>query len=353
ADDITHVISQWTGVPLRRLEESESRKLLSMDQDLHQRIIAQDEAIDAVVRAIRRSRSGLKDPTKPIGSFIFMGPTGVGKTELARALAENLFGDEKAMISIDMSEFMEKHSVSRLVGSPPGYVGYGEGGQLTEKVRRRPYSVVLLDEIEKASADIFNILLQVMEEGHLTDGMGRRVDFRNCILIMTSNIGAKFIRTGTTLGFAPTSEADRRSYQKMKETVLQEMKNTFSPEFLNRVDEVVVFHQLTKDHIRDIMDLNLARLNKQLQEIGLEMEVTAAARDWLVDKSYQPAYGARPVKRTIRRYIENPLSEELLKHRDGMKDARVKISLTKGQLKFSIEMEDQEVVVSGGNSYSS
>ncbi|MBN1295203.1 ATP-dependent Clp protease ATP-binding subunit [bacterium] len=351
-DDITHVISQWTGVPLRRLEESESKKLLQMDSDLHQRIVAQDEAIDAVVRAIRRSRSGLKDPTKPIGSFIFMGPTGVGKTELARALAENLFGDEKAMISIDMSEFMEKHSVSRLVGSPPGYVGYGEGGQLTEKVRRRPYCVVLLDEIEKASAEIFNILLQVMEEGHLTDGMGRQVDFRNCILIMTSNIGAKFIRTGTMLGFAPDSDADRRSYEKMKETVLQEMKNTFSPEFLNRVDEVVVFHQLSNDHIREIMDLNLSRLTKQLQEIGLEMEVTPAARDWLVEKSYQPAYGARPVKRTIRRYIENPLSEELLKHRDGLKDARVKISLTKGQLRFSIEMEDEEVTVSGGSNYS-
>lgn len=344
-DDITQVVSQWTGVPLRRLQESESQKLLQMEDDIHKRIIAQDEAINAVVQAIRRSRSGLKDHSKPIGSFIFMGPTGVGKTELARALAENLFGDEKAMIAIDMSEFMEKHSVSRLVGSPPGYVGYGEGGQLTEKVRRRPYSVVLLDEIEKASSEIFNILLQVMEEGHLTDGMGRQVDFRNCILIMTSNIGAKFIRTGTMLGFTPDSEADRRSYAKMKETVLQEMKTTFSPEFLNRVDEVVVFHQLSRDHIRAIMDLNLSRLNRQLQEIGLDMEVTPAARDWLVEKSYQPAYGARPVKRTIRRYIENPLSEELLKHRDGMKDASVKISLAKNQLKFSIEIGNQCVIV--------
>ncbi len=346
-DDISQVVSQWTGVPLRRLLESESQKLLQMEEDIHRRIIAQDEAINAVVRAIRRSRSGLKDHTKPIGSFIFMGPTGVGKTELARALAENLFGDEKAMISIDMSEFMEKHSVSRLVGSPPGYVGYGEGGQLTEKVRRRPYSVVLLDEIEKASPEIFNILLQVMEEGHLTDGMGRQVDFRNCILIMTSNIGAKFIRTGAMLGFTPDQEAESRSYGKMKETVLQEMKTTFSPEFLNRVDEVVVFHQLSRDHIRAIMDLNLARLNKQLQEIGLDMEVTPAARDWLVEKSYQPAYGARPVKRTIRRYIENPLSEELLKHREGMKDANIKISLTKNQLKFSIEIGNQCVVVTG------
>ncbi|MBN1880171.1 ATP-dependent Clp protease ATP-binding subunit [bacterium] len=346
-DDVSQVVSQWTGVPLRRLQESESQKLLQMEEDIHRRIIAQDEAIGAVVRAIRRSRSGLKDHTKPIGSFIFLGPTGVGKTELARALAENLFGDEKAMISIDMSEFMEKHSVSRLVGSPPGYVGYGEGGQLTEKVRRRPYSVVLLDEIEKASPEIFNILLQVMEEGHLTDGMGRQVDFRNCILIMTSNIGAKFIRTGTMLGFSPDQEADRRSYNKMKETVLQEMKTTFSPEFLNRVDEIVVFHQLTRDHIREIMDLNLSRLNKQLQEIGLEMEVTPAARDWLVEKSFQPAYGARPVKRTIRRYIENPLSEELLKHREGMKDTSVKISLMKNQLKFSIEIGNQCFVVTG------
>lgn len=352
-DDITHVISQWTGVPLRRLEESESRKLLQMEDELHRRIVAQNEAINAVVKAIRRSRSGLKDPTKPIGSFIFLGPTGVGKTELARALAENLFGDEKAMISIDMSEFMEKHSVSRLVGSPPGYVGYGEGGQLTEKVRRRPYSVVLLDEIEKASAEIFNILLQVMEEGHLTDGMGRQVDFRNCILIMTSNIGAKFIRTGSTLGFTPGEKEDKRSYEKMKETVLQEMKNTFSPEFLNRVDEIVVFHQLTKTHIRAIMDLQLSRLNKQLQDIGLEMEVTTAARDWLVNKSYQPAYGARPVKRTIRRYIEDPLSEEILRHREGVKDANVKISLTKGQLKFSIELSDDQVCVGEGSNYSS
>jgi ATP-dependent Clp protease ATP-binding subunit ClpC len=348
ADDISQIVSQWTGVPLKRLQESESRKLLQMETDIHRRIVAQDEAINAVVRAIRRSRSGLKDHSKPIGSFIFLGPTGVGKTELARALAENLFGDEKAMIAIDMSEFMEKHSVSRLVGSPPGYVGYGEGGQLTEKVRRRPYSVVLLDEIEKASSDIFNILLQVMEEGHLTDGMGRQVDFRNCILIMTSNIGAKYIRTGTMMGFTPETEADRRSYEKMKITVLQEMKTTFSPEFLNRVDEVVVFHQLGKDHIREIMDMHLARLNKQLQEIGLEMEISTAARDWLVEKSHQPAYGARPVKRTIRRYIENPLSEELLKHREGMKDASVKISLARNQLKFNIEIGNQCVVVTEG-----
>jgi len=352
-DDITHVISQWTGVPLKRLEESESKKLLQMEDDLHRRIIAQNEAVAAVTKAIRRSRSGLKDPSKPIGSFVFMGPTGVGKTELARALAENLFGDEKAMISIDMSEFMEKHSVSRLVGSPPGYIGYGEGGQLTEKVRRRPYSVVLLDEIEKASSDIFNILLQVMEEGHLTDGMGRQVDFRNCILIMTSNIGAKFIRTGSSLGFSPDSEEDKRSYQKMKETVLQEMKTTFSPEFLNRVDEIVVFHQLQKDDIKEIMILNLARLNRQLQEIGLEMEITTAVRDWLIEKSYQPAYGARPVKRSIRRYIENPLSEELLKHREGMNDAKVKISLVKGQLKFCIEMANEKVVASKEINYSS
>ncbi len=345
-DDIVHVVSQWTGVPLQRLQETESQKLLQMEEEIHKRIIAQDEAVRTVVQAIRRSRSGLKDHSKPIGSFIFLGPTGVGKTELARALAENLFGDEKAMISIDMSEFMEKHSVSRMVGSPPGYVGYGEGGQLTEKVRRRPYSVVLLDEIEKASPEIYNILLQVMEEGHLTDGMGRQIDFRNCILIMTSNIGAKFIRTGTMLGFTPDTEADRRSYSAMKETVLREMKSTFSPEFLNRIDEVVVFHQLSKDHIQSIMDLNLSRLNKQLQELGLDMEITPAARDWLVEKSYQPAYGARPVKRSIRRYIENPLSEELLRFPDGMKDACVRISLENDQLKFSIEVKNQCAIVS-------
>ncbi|MGB4098197.1 MAG: ATP-dependent Clp protease ATP-binding subunit [bacterium] len=344
-DDITHVVSQWTGVPLRRLQETESQKLLQMEEEIHKRIIAQDEAVRTVVQAIRRSRSGLKDHSKPIGSFIFLGPTGVGKTELARALAENLFGDEKAMISIDMSEFMEKHSVSRMVGSPPGYVGYGEGGQLTEKVRRRPYSVVLLDEIEKASPEIYNILLQVMEEGHLTDGMGRQIDFRNCILIMTSNIGAKFIRTGSMLGFTPDTEIDRRSYTTMKETVLREMRSTFSPEFLNRIDEVVVFHQLNKDHIKAIMNLNLTRLSKQLQELGLDMEVTPAARDWLVEKSYQPAYGARPVKRSIRRYIENPLSEELLKYPDGIKDACVRVSLEKDKLKFNIEIKNQCAIV--------
>ena len=339
ADDIARIVSQWTGVPLNRLEEKESERLLRMEGVIHDRIVGQDEAISIISRAIRRSRAGLKDPRKPIGSFIFLGPTGVGKTELAKVLAEFMFGEEQALISIDMSEFMEKHTVSRLVGSPPGYVGYGEGGQLTERVRRRPYSVVLLDEIEKASPEVFNILLQVMEEGQLTDGMGRKVDFKNTVLILTSNLGARFIKKGTAIGFSSDEFGAGMSYQKMKSTVVDEVKKTFNPEFLNRIDEVIVFHQLTREQISKIIDLTIMRTNSQLKHIGIEIVLDEKAREWLLDKSYQPSYGARPVKRAIRTFIENPLAEELLKHKFESGDGKVFITTRDGSLHFEFDEE--------------
>ncbi len=333
-DDVAMIVSQWTGIPVKKLEESELERLKRMEQELHKRVIGQDEAISVVSKAIRRSRAGLKDPKKPIGSFIFLGPTGVGKTELARTLAEFLFGDEKAIISIDMSEFMEKHTVSRLVGSPPGYVGYGEGGQLTEKVRRRPYSVVLLDEIEKASPDVFNLLLQVMEEGHLTDSMGRKVDFKNTLLIMTSNIGARFIRHGVSMGFSAPELQDRSNYERMKEMVLQEMKHVFNPEFINRVDELIVFHQLTREQIGEIIEINVRLLNRQLLQSGYELVLEPDARDWLLEKSYQPSFGARPVKRAIRKYIENPLADEFISQKYQLGKGRVRIFVKDGGLAF-------------------
>ncbi len=335
AEDISYIVSQWTGVPLQKLEETESERLLNMPEDLHKRIVGQDEAIEVVSKAIRRARSGLKDRKEPIGSFVFLGPTGVGKTELARALSQYMFGDEKSLITIDMSEFMEKHTVSRLVGSPPGYVGYGEGGQLTEKVRRRPYSVVLLDEIEKASPDVFNILLQVMEDGHLTDAMGRQVDFRNTVLIMTSNIGARHIKKGTSLGFTSSSSDRRMAYDKMKDTVLQEMKHTFNPEFINRVDEIVVFHQLSREQIAEIIGLTIQQFNHQLNEVDLELFLSDEAREWLTEKSYQPAYGARPVKRMIRKFIEDPLAEDMLRNAFNYEGGKIHITLDGGGLKFT------------------
>ncbi|MBN1355627.1 ATP-dependent Clp protease ATP-binding subunit [bacterium] len=335
SEDVVRIVSQWTGVPLDKLEESEAENLLRMEEELHLRVVGQDEAISVVTRAIRRSRAGLKDPRKPIGSFIFLGPTGVGKTELARTLAAYMFGNDQSMISIDMSEFMEKHNVSRLVGSPPGYVGYGEGGQLTEKVRRRPYSVVLLDEIEKASPEIFNILLQVMEEGHLTDGIGRRVDFKNTVLIMTSNIGARFIKKGTSLGFTSPELDSGMSYTRMKETVLEEMKRTFNPEFLNRVDEIVVFHQLSKNEIARIIDLTMNRVNEQLTHVGITLQLDKDAKDWILEKSYQPTFGARPVKRAIRKYIENPLAEELLRQKIRENSGVLTVTVKDGQLAFT------------------
>lgn len=311
AEDVAYIISRMTGIPITRLEEEESRKLLRMEDELRKRIVGQDEALAAVSKAIRRGRAGLKDPRRPIGSFFFLGPTGVGKTELARALAEFLFGDENAMIRIDMSEYMEKFSVSRLVGAPPGYVGYEEGGQLTEKVRRRPYSVVLLDEIEKAHPDVFNILLQVLEDGQLTDSFGRVVDFKNCVVIMTSNVGTRKIKSGGALGFQRDDEEE--SYEKMKEKVLEELKRTFNPEFLNRVDEIIVFRPLGIPEIQKIVDILLAEVEQRLESYDLKLIVTPEAKELLIEKGYDPALGARPLRRTIQRLLEDPLAEEVLK----------------------------------------
>jgi ATP-dependent Clp protease ATP-binding subunit ClpC len=310
-EDIAYVVSRMTGIPLSKIEESEASKLLRIEEELHRRVVGQDEAIKAIGRAIRRSRAGLKDANRPVGTFIFLGPTGVGKTELARALAEFLFGDEDALIRIDMSEYMERFAVSRLVGAPPGYVGYDEGGQLTERVRRRPYSVVLFDEIEKAHPDVFHILLQVMDDGRLTDSYGRSIDFKNVILIMTSNMGGRTIEKQTALGFQRDSESS--AMEKMRENIRQELKRVFNPEFLNRIDESVMFHPLNLEHIVQIVDIQVERLNKQLIEKGLTIEVDEEAKRWLAEKGYDPAYGARPLKRVIQKYIEDPLSEEVVR----------------------------------------
>ncbi len=311
-EEIAYVVSHWTGIPVMKLQQEESERLLKMEEILHQRVIGQSEAVDSIAKAVRRARAGLKDPKRPIGSFIFLGPTGVGKTELARAVAEALFGDENAMVRIDMSEYMERHAVSRLVGSPPGYVGYDEGGQLTEKVRRKPYSVVLLDEIEKAHPEVFNILLQVLDDGRLTDAHGRTVDFRNTVLIMTSNVGANLIEHQGTLGFQINQDEEQNSYNKMKDKVLDELKRTFRPEFLNRVDEVIVFHALTKAEIKQIVDLMTRPVIKQLNEKGIKLEISEEVKDLLAKEGYDPLFGARPLRRAVQRLIENPLSEEIL-----------------------------------------
>jgi len=310
-EDVSYVVSRMTGIPIAKIGEAESVKLLHMEQELHKRIVGQDEAISVVSKSIRRSRAGLRTLNRPIGSFIFLGPTGVGKTELARALAEFLFGSETALIRVDMSEYMERFAVSRLTGAPPGYVGYEEGGQLTEQVRRKPYSVVLLDEIEKAHPDVYHILLQVMDDGRLTDNYGRVVDFKNAVLIMTSNLSARAIEKNTSLGFQGGGEES--SLDRMKEKVWTELKRTFNPEFLNRVDEAVVFHPLNMEHMVQIVDLLIAELNKQLKERGLEIEINEEVRRWIAEKGYDPAYGARPLKRVIRRYFEDPLSAEVLR----------------------------------------
>ncbi|HET7521619.1 MAG TPA: ATP-dependent Clp protease ATP-binding subunit [Candidatus Limnocylindria bacterium] len=315
-DDIAQVVSMWTGIPVIRISAEESERLLHMEEALHRRIVGQQEAIDIVSKAVRRARAGLKDPKRPIGSFIFMGPTGVGKTELARALAEFMFGSEDALMKIDMSEFMERHNVSRLVGAPPGYVGYDEGGQLTEAVRRKSYSVVLLDEIEKAHPEVFNILLQILEDGHLTDAKGRRVDFRNTIIIMTSNVGAQQLQKDTSIGFragAPDTAAQATAdYERMKDKVLGELKNAFRPEFLNRIDATVVFTQLSREQIREIVDMLLTRVKAQLAGQQMELEVTDAAKDAIIAKGYDQAFGARPLRREIQNQIEDPLAEQVL-----------------------------------------
>ncbi len=310
-EDVSYTVSKMTGIPLLKLEEKESEKLIHMEEELHKKIIAQEESIKAVSRAIRRSRAGLKSSKKPIGSFFFLGPTGVGKTELAKALAWFMFNDENSLVKIDMSEYMERFNVSKLTGAPPGYVGYEEGGQLTERIRKRPYSVVLFDEIEKAHPDVFNILLQVLDEGVLTDSFGRKVNFKNTVIIMTSNVGARIIEKATPLGFQ-RNEADL-VYERIKENVLGELKKTFNPEFLNRVDEIVVFHPLEKDHLLSIIDLLVEETNRMLIEKELVIEVSQEIKEWIIKRYYQPTYGARPMRRAIQKEIADPLSEELLK----------------------------------------
>ncbi|MCD6391645.1 MAG: ATP-dependent Clp protease ATP-binding subunit [Dehalococcoidia bacterium] len=315
-EDIAEVVSMWTGIPVVKLTTDESSRLLQMEEALHRRIVGQDEAIETVAKAVRRARAGLKDPRRPIGAFIFLGPTGVGKTELARALAEFMFGSEDALVRLDMSEFMERHTVARLVGAPPGYIGYEEGGQLTEAVRRKSYCAILLDEIEKAHYDVFNILLQIFDDGHLTDAKGRRVDFRNSLIVMTSNVGAELIKRDMSIGFAAHVDGDGKQqveYEKMKEKVIGEMKKVFRPEFLNRIDATVVFHALNKEHIRKIVDLMLNQVVASLKERNITLEVTDEARDFIGNKGYDPAFGARPLRRTIQNMVEDQLSEALLR----------------------------------------
>ncbi|MCA1658343.1 MAG: ATP-dependent Clp protease ATP-binding subunit, partial [Verrucomicrobiaceae bacterium] len=311
ADDMMHIISKVTGVPLQRMEQKETQKLLAMEAEMKQRVIGQDEAVTAISKALRRSRADLKDPRRPIGSFVFLGPTGVGKTFLARTLAEFMFGDSDALIQIDMSEYMEKFTASRLIGSPPGYVGYEEGGQLSEAVRRRPYSVVLFDEVEKAHPDVMHLLLQILEEGKVTDSLGRKIDFRNTIIIMTSNAGAELIRRQTTMGFgAPTDSSD---YNSMRDKILEETKRVFKPEFLNRLDEIIVFHTLSKSDLLKIVDLEVDKVKRRLKLKEIEIVLDEPAHEFVINKGYDPTYGARPMRRAVERYLEDPLAEELLK----------------------------------------
>jgi ATP-dependent Clp protease ATP-binding subunit ClpC len=322
-EDIAYIVSAWTKIPVAKLAQAETLKLLGMKEQLHKRVIGQDQAVEVITRAIRRSRAGLKNPKRPIGSFIFLGPTGVGKTEVARSVAEFLFDDSESMIRIDMSEYMEKYAVSRLVGAPPGYVGYEEGGQLTEAVRRRPYCVVLLDEIEKAHPDVFNLLLQVLEDGRLTDSQGRVVDFKNSVIIMTSNVGATGITSSTDIGFRPQKDSgntDEQQYEKMKNKVLDEVKHTFRPEFINRVDEIVVFHQLSRGQIEEIVGLELAKVIREVKAQEMHLEVTEDAKALLAKKGWDPQFGARPLRRAIQREVEDELAEEMLRGRFGSGD---------------------------------
>ncbi|MGH9461808.1 MAG: AAA family ATPase, partial [Vicinamibacteria bacterium] len=325
-EDIAEVVSRWTGVPVSKLMEGEVQKLLHLEEHLHRRVVGQDEAVHAVADAVLRARAGIKDPQRPVGSFIFLGPTGVGKTELARALAEYLFNDEKALVRIDMSEYMEKHAVARLIGAPPGYVGYEEGGQLTEAVRRKPFSVVLFDEVEKAHHDVFNLLLQILDEGRLTDSHGRTVDFRNTVLIMTSNIGSSDI-----LEFQGSVDAE--SYDRMKERVLGQIKNHFRPEFINRVDELVVFHGLTKEQLVEIVDMQLDRLRRRLEDRRLVLEVTDEAKQFLAEAGWDPVYGARPLRRAVQRELESPIARKLLSG-EIESGTTVRVVLRDGRLEF-------------------
>jgi ATP-dependent Clp protease ATP-binding subunit ClpC len=329
--EIDEVVAKWTGVPMASINQDEGDKLLRMEDELHKRVISQEKAISAISRAIRRSRAGLKNPSRPVGSFVFLGPTGVGKTELARALANFLFGSDHALIRFDMSEYMEKHSVSKLIGSPPGYVGHEEGGQLTEKVKRNPYSVVLLDEIEKAHPDIFNILLQVFEDGHLTDGLGNRVNFKNAIIIMTSNIGARFIQKKSSMGFQSTDTGEIA--KNVNDMVLGEVKRTFNPEFINRIDEIIVFEALSDDDLRRIMELLVTQLNANLIDRKLRIALAPDVIDWVIEATCKDrSYGARPLRRAIQRYVEDPLSEELI--RGHLQGGDIEVYLDAGQLSY-------------------
>jgi len=310
-DDILHVVAKWTGIPLKRMEQGEAQKLLAMEEEVSRVVIGQSAAVTALCKALRRSRADLKDPKRPIGTFALLGPTGVGKTLLAKSLAENMFGDARSLIQLDMSEYMEKFTVSRLVGSPPGYVGYEEGGQLTEQVRRKPYSVVLFDEVEKAHPDVMNMLLQILEEGKLTDSVGRVVDFRNTIILLTSNVGSETIRKQTTIGFTAASE--EMSYEKMREKILDDAKKVFRPEFLNRLDDVIVFRALTKPDLIQILELEVKKVVERLKGRNIQLKLDDKAKDFLVEKGYDPIYGARPMRRSVERYLEDPLAEEILK----------------------------------------
>ncbi len=330
-EDITQIVAKWTGIPLNRIEQKDAEKLLHMEDEVRKAVVGQDEAVSAISKALRRSRADLKDPKRPIGSFVFLGPTGVGKSLMARALAEFMFGDQEALIQLDMSEYMEKFNVSRLIGSPPGYVGYEEGGQLTERVRRRPYAVVLFDEIEKAHPDVTNMLLQIMEDGHLTDSLGRKVDFRNCIIIMTSNIGAEMIRKSAGLGFAPMKE--EHTYEEMKGKLLEEAKRVFKPEFMNRLDDIIVFRSLNRNDMVRIVELEVAKVKTRLKYKDVEIRLTPAALDFLIDKGYDPQFGARPLRRAVEKHLQDPLAEEIL--RGGIKpNETVEVTVVDGKLVF-------------------
>ncbi|MCJ7717979.1 MAG: AAA family ATPase, partial [Anaerolineales bacterium] len=364
-EDIAEIVSMWTGIPVMELAQEESDRLLNMEEELHKHIIGQEEAIEGISKAIRRSRAGLKDPKRPVGSFIFLGPTGVGKTELTKALAKFIFGSEDALIHLDMSEFMERHSVSRLVGAPPGYIGYDDAGQLTEAIRRKPYSIVVFDEIEKAHQEAHNMLLQIMEEGHITDARGRKIDFRNAMIIMTSNIGADLIQNNASIGFDLTRDEEqtrKRDYDEMRRKLLKSLKHTFRPEFINRVDSVVVFHSLSKDHLREIVDLELDKVRLRLVEKNLELAITPDGVDLLVKLGYNPEMGARPLRRVIQEKIENQLSDAVLSGKftagdvvlvdatPGEDDKDGEIILIKGDPSlagnnFQPKVEDEPVVV--------
>lgn len=343
-DEIMHVVSKWTGVPLSRMEQQETAKLLAMEDDLKGKVIGQDEAVVAISKALRRSRADLKDPRRPIGSFIFLGPTGVGKTFLARTLAEFMFGDADALIQIDMSEYMEKFTASRLIGSPPGYIGYEEGGQLSEAVRRRPYSVVLFDEIEKAHPDVMHLLLQILEEGKITDSLGRKIDFRNTIIIMTSNVGAELIKKQTTLGFGASKLDD--NYDTMREKILEETKRVFKPEFLNRLDDIIVFHTLTKPDLVRIVDLEMAKVIERIKTKNVHLRLDATATEFLIEKGYDPTYGARPMRRAVERFLEDPMAEEILRGNIKPGD-KVLVKREGERLAFSIDTASAEPAAAG------